>query len=122
MWAGCGPVPLTAGAWEHAFVTSEGSAGRRFTRAVQRGQVEQAELFAKELPNPLPLAHALQLVCLCARMGSPKFEPAAVRLLGRLALEGRDMNLGDVQLAAAALAALRGRRSDRASEILGRLL
>jgi hypothetical protein len=89
---------------------------------VQRGQVDQAEMFARELPNPLPLAYALQLVAVYARMGSPKFEPAAVRLLGRLALEGRDMTLGDVQLAAAALASLRGRRSDRASEILGRLV
>jgi hypothetical protein len=39
-----------------------------------------------------------------------------------MALEGRDMTLGDIQLAAAALAALRGRRSDRASETLARLL
>jgi hypothetical protein len=64
----------------------------------------------------------LQLVVLYARVGSAKFELAAVRLLGRLAREGRDMGLGDLQLAAAATAALRGRRSDHASDALRRLV
>ena len=39
-----------------------------------------------------------------------QFEPAAVRWLARLALEESDVGLADVQLAAAALRCLRGRR------------
>ena len=41
-------------------------------------------------------------------MNSPKFEPAAVRLLGRISLEGPEQTLSSVQLAAAALGELRG--------------
>ncbi len=70
----------------------------------------------------LSLPNALALVVCYARAGSPKFESAAVRWLGRLALEGRDIGLADVQLAAAALACLRGLRHERAEKTLQRLL
>ena len=46
----------------------------------------------------LSLIHALSLVVLYASAGSPKFEPAAVRWLARLALEGREMRLNEIQL------------------------
>jgi hypothetical protein len=52
--------------------------------------------------------HPLSLVILYARTGSPKFEPAAVRWVARLALEGREVQLNELRLAAAALACLRG--------------
>jgi hypothetical protein len=84
------------------FVTSQGSASGRFQRACDRGLV--------------------QLVVLYARAGSPKFEPAAVRWLARLALEGREVRLNEIQLAAAALACLRGPRHERAEKTLLRLL
>jgi len=70
----------------------------------------------------LSLMHALALVVLYARAGSPKFEPAAVRWLARLALEGREVRLNELQLAAAALACLRGRKHERAVKTLLRLL
>jgi len=70
----------------------------------------------------LSLIHALSLVVLYARAGSPKFEPAAVRWLARLALEGREVRINEIQLAAAAFACLRGRRHDRAEKTLLRLL
>jgi hypothetical protein len=70
----------------------------------------------------LSLIHALSLVVLYARVDSPKFEPAAVRWLARLALEGREVRLNENQLAAAALACLRGRRHERAEKTLLRLL
>jgi hypothetical protein len=76
---------------------------------------------ARELGR-LSLMHALSLVVLYARAGSPKFEPAAVRWLARLALEGRDVRLNELQLAAAALACLRSRKPDRAEKTLLRLL
>lgn len=70
----------------------------------------------------LSLMNALSLVVCYARAGSPKFEAAAVRWLARLALEGREIMLADVQLAAAALACLRGTRREKAEKTLLRLL
>lgn len=106
---------------EHVFVTSQGTAHGRFQRALARGSLEQAEHAAREL-GWLSLADALSLVVVYARAGSPKFEPAAVRWLARLALEGREIGLGDLQLAAAALPCLRGARSEHAERTLLRLL
>jgi hypothetical protein len=106
---------------EHVFVTSQGSASGRFQRACDRGQVFQAEMAAREM-GWVSLIHALSLVVLYARVESPKFEPAAVRWLARLALEGRDVGLDEIQLAAAALASLRGPRHERAAKTLSSLL
>jgi hypothetical protein len=50
------------------------------------------------------------------------FEPAAVRWLARLALEGREIGPADLQLAAAALGSLRTRRHETAEKTLLRLL
>jgi hypothetical protein len=47
---------------------------------------------AREM-GQLSLIHALSLVVLYARAGSPKFEPAAVRWLARLALERHEVRL-----------------------------
>jgi hypothetical protein len=68
------------------------------------------------------LIHALSLVVLYARVESPKFEPAAVRWLARLALEGRDVGLHEIQLAAAALGCLGGPQHERAAKMLSYLL
>jgi hypothetical protein len=76
---------------------------------------------AREL-GYMSLMHALSLVVLYARAGSPKFEAAAVRWLARFALEGREVRLADVQLAAAAFASLRGMRHEKAEKTLLRLL
>jgi TPR repeat protein len=102
-------------------VTSQGSAPGRFQGACKNGHVRLAEEAARELGN-VSLAHALALLSLYARTGSEKFEPAAVRWLRRLALEGHDVGLSELQLAAAALGCLRGPRRDRAEETLRRLL
>lgn len=103
------------------FVTSQGTAHGRFRRALDRGNLAEAEHAARDL-GWLSLGDALSLVVAYARTGSPKFEPAAVRWLARLALEGREMQLGDLQLAAAALSCLCGARSERAEKTLLRLL
>jgi len=103
------------------FVTSQGSASGRFQRACDRGHVEQAEMAAREMGR-LSLIHALSLVVFYARTGSPKFEPAAVRWLARLALERAEVRLSELQLAAAALACLRSRRHEPAEKTLLRLL
>ncbi len=115
------PLAMKARPCEHVFVTSQGTAHGRFQRALGRGSLEQAEHAAREL-GWLSLADALALVVAYARTGSHKFEPAAVRWVARLALEGREIRLEDVQLATAALACLRGARSERAEKTLLRLL
>jgi hypothetical protein len=84
--------------------------------------VRGAETAALELPQPLALAHALTLVVLYAESGSPKFEAAAVRWLGRYALERHDLRLAEIQLAVGALACLRGLRKERAAKTLLGLL
>jgi len=103
------------------FVTSQGSAHGRFQRAVLRRNVLLAETAARELGR-LSLIDALSLVALYAATGSSKFEAAGVRWLGRLALEGRDVGIGDLQLAAAALGRLKGRRREQAERMLLELL
>ena len=64
------------------FVTAEPHASTRFRRAIERRALWLAEDAARELPN-LPLEDALQLVHLYADRGSPKYEKAALRWLGR---------------------------------------
>ena len=81
----------------------------------------RAELAARELPQ-VSLENALRLVCLYAAAGDEKFEPAAVRFVGRLIAERRDTTIGSVQLAAGALMELRGHRRDVAVSALRRLL
>jgi hypothetical protein len=102
-------------------VTSQGSPHGRFQRAIERRLVFRAEIAAREL-GFLSLQNALALVVLYAQEDSPKFEPAAVRWLARLALEGKDMRLADFQLAAGALSCLRGPRRERAEKALLGLL
>lgn len=87
------------------FVTAQGSALTRYRRAIEMGSLLLAELSAREM-NYVPLPDALGLLALYAAEPSPKFERAATRWLGRLALEKPELGLHDVQLAAVALAAL----------------
>ncbi len=58
----------------------------RFRRAIERRALWLAEDAARELPN-LPLEDALMLVHLYAERGSPKYEKAAMRWLGRYLTE-----------------------------------
>ena len=66
---------------------------------------------------PLSLRDALGLLALYAAEDSPKYEQAATRWLGRLALESDDLSLDDAQLAAGALHAL-PRRPDSALSVV----
>jgi hypothetical protein len=102
-------------------VSSQGSPHTRFARAIKRGQVFQAEVAARELGR-LSLNDALSLVCLYAAVESPKFEPAAVRWLVRLGVEERGVTLTAMQVAADALAQLRGPGVEDARETLLRVV
>src|SRR5204863_1554810 len=71
---------------------------------------------ARELPR-IALDDALR-ICLVLRDGDPdRYQRAAVRWLGRFALEARDVTVEDLRLAAEALDALR----DRTTEAMERL-
>ena len=68
-------------------MTAEANAHVRFRRAIERRALWRAEDAAREdaareLPN-LSLENALQLVHLYTDRGSPKYERAALRWLGR---------------------------------------
>jgi hypothetical protein len=98
------------------FVTAEGSPYTRFRRALASGNELLVLTTARELPT-IALDDALQ-ICLVLRNGDPdRYERAAVRWLGRFALEGRDVSVNDLRAAADALDHL----PDRAYDGLERL-
>ena len=87
-------------------MTSDGSAYRRFRRALETGNELLVIAAARELPQ-IALDDALR-ICLVLRDGDPdRFDRAAVRWLGRFALEGRAVTMRDLRTAATALAELR---------------
>jgi hypothetical protein len=98
------------------FVTSDGSPYSRFRRALRTGNEQLVIAAARELPQ-IALDDALR-ICLVLRTGDPRrYERAAVRWLGRFALEARGVTIDDLRLAADALDAL----PERAQEAMERL-
>jgi hypothetical protein len=98
------------------FVTSDGNPYNRFRRALQTGNEALVTAAALELPR-IALDDALR-ICLVLRGGDPeRYERAAVRWLGRFALEATDVTIDDLRLAANALDTL----PDRAGEAMERL-
>ena len=97
-------------------MAAKDSALTRYRRALERRHIFGAEIAAKEM-GYLSLRDALGLLALYAAEDSPKYEKAAIRWLGRLTLESDDLQLNDLQLAAAALQAL-PRRPDSSLRVL----
>lgn len=86
-------------------MTSDGSAYARFRRALETGNELLVLAAARELPR-VALHDALR-ICLVLRDGEPeRYERAAVRWLGRFALEADRATIRDLRLAADALDAL----------------
>jgi hypothetical protein len=75
-------------------MTSQGTAYGRFARALQRGNVFQAELAAREIGH-LSLAEALSLCELLVARDPQKFERAAQRWLRRF-IEERSPSLPEI--------------------------
>jgi hypothetical protein len=101
------------------FVTSDGSPDARFRRALATGNENLVVAAARELPQ-VALDDALR-ICLVLRSGDPgRYERAAVRWLGRFALEARGATIEDLRLAADALDLLPA-RAHEAMERLQRL-
>jgi len=93
-------------ACEHAFVGAAGSPRARFQRAVERRNLPLAEAAAHELGR-LALGDALCLLLLIAEKAPEKFERAAVRWVGRFAVETSGVRVPDLQLLLGAVAGLR---------------
>jgi hypothetical protein len=97
-------------------MTSDGSPYTRFRRALDAGNELLVLSTARELPH-IALEDALR-ICLVIRGGDPaRYERAAVRWLGRFALEAREVTISDLRAAADALDAL----PERAYDALERL-
>ena len=97
-------------------MTSDGSAYTRFRRALETGHELLVFAAARELPQ-VGLEDALR-ICLLIRDGDPmRYERAAVRWLGRFALEARGVTIDTLRAAADALDVL----PQRATEAMERL-
>ena len=98
------------------FVTSDGSAYNRFHRALEIGNELLVFAAARELPR-VGLENALR-ICLLIRDGDPeRYERAAVRWLGRFALEAQGVTIDALRAAADALDVL----PERANEAMEQL-
>jgi hypothetical protein len=101
------------------FVTGDGSAYTRFRRALDAGNELLVLATARELPH-IALDDALR-ICLVIRGGDPgRYERAAVRWLGRFALEAQRVTIDALRAAADELEAL-PRQPAEAMERLQRL-
>jgi hypothetical protein len=97
-------------------MTSEGSPYARFRRALRTGNATLVTAAALELPR-VALEDALQ-ICLVYRDGDRgRYERAAVRWLGRFALEAQAATIEELRLAAAALDALPRSPADAMEEL-----
>jgi len=86
-------------------MTSEGSPYTRFRRALTTGNLLLVRAAALELPR-VDLADALR-ICLLIHRGDPeRYEQAAIRWLGRLCLEHRDLGFDELAQGLAAFQAL----------------
>src|SRR5271169_1911300 len=86
-------------------MTSDGNPYARFRRALETGNEALVTATALELPR-VALDDALR-ICLVLRGGDQaRYERAAVRWLGRFALEAHAVTIDDLRLAADALDAL----------------
>ena len=101
------------------FVTSDGSAYIRFKRALDTGNLNLIRAAAAELPR-IGLPDALEVCLLMRDQRDGRFERAAVRWLGRFALEATEATLEAIQTAAAALRIM-PQRPEASMEILSRL-
>jgi hypothetical protein len=86
-------------------VSSQGSPYARFKRALRTGNLALVKAAAGELPA-VRLDDALLIACLIEEQDAEQFERAAVRWLGRFALERPSVRIEDLREGAIAFAAL----------------
>jgi hypothetical protein len=86
-------------------VSSQGSPYSRFTRALRTGNLALVRAAAGELPS-VRLDDALLIACLIEEQDGERYESAAVRWLGRFALECPTVRIEDLREGAVAFEAL----------------
>jgi hypothetical protein len=86
-------------------VSSQGSPYARFTRALGTGNLAVVRAAAGELPT-VRLDDALLIACLIEEQDGERFDSAAVRWLGRFALECSTVRIEDLREGAVAFEAL----------------
>ena len=86
-------------------MTAKGSSYAWFRRCLARGDLAGVRAAAVELPV-IDLTDALRICVLMAQQGDRRFERAAVRWLGRFALERPTVRIEDLREGAIAFAAL----------------
>jgi hypothetical protein len=90
---------------EHAFVSIKGSDYRCLKQALDRGDLPLVKASAAQLPS-VDLPTALDIALLVMEQEPQNGERAAVRWLGRLCVERRDVTLAQVREALDALTLL----------------
>ena len=100
-------------------MTSDGSPYTRFKRALGTGNLLLIQAAAAELPRVV-LRDALEICLVLRDQDTARFERAAVRWLGRFALEARGVTIESIQRAAGAFDAM-PRRPQTAMDILAGL-
>jgi hypothetical protein len=98
-------------------MTAQGHPRAIFSRAIENGNLVVAEQVAREVTN-LTLEKALRLLFLYAEKDPARYETAALRWLSMYVKKGKDVSLLKAQLAASALAGLRGGESEHAARLL----
>jgi hypothetical protein len=86
-------------------VTSQGSPHSRFRRALASGNILLIEAAARDLPQPLQLKDALEVLEALAAADDPRYARAAARFVARLTRE-RDLTLADARYVLALAEAL----------------
>lgn len=94
-------------------MTSDGSAYTRLRRAIQARNLSIIHATASEL-GWVPLRDALGILVVIEAKDDERFEPAAVRWAGRLALETPDLALAELAGALDSLEALPDEHAQRA--------
>ena len=78
----------------------------RFDRAIAGRDLGAAREAAREFSSPLGLIDALQVLLLMLEVDDPTYDAAAVRWVGRFAIECRGVTLTEIYAAAESLDAL----------------
>jgi hypothetical protein len=93
-------------------VTSDGSPHARLRRAIQAGSIPLIRVSAAELPH-IDLRDALGILIVIEAKDEERFDAAAVRWAGRLALETPDLELAELTGALESLHALPDEHAQR---------
>ena len=93
-------------------MTSDGSARTRLRRAIQAGSLPLIRVAVAELPH-IDLRDALGILIVIETKDETRFDTAAVRWAGRLALETPDLKLAELAGALESLHALPDEHAQR---------